>query len=213
MCCRYVMFLKGQAETAVEQLNASELTRYVSDQLKKPVKTDGEIRPTDLTAVYAMNKKGVPGLFPMVWGYTPPTGKSLIFNARSETAGEKPMFRDGWLSHRCVIPASCYYEWLHRDENTKGSGQKYTVKSPDENNLWLCGLYRMEGTIPHFVILTREASESIRFLHDRMPFILPSEKVREWIDPSSNPDQLLACARNDMHARTDKTFQNGFPVC
>ena len=210
MCCRYVMFLKGQAETAVEQMNGSELTRYVSDQLKKPVKTHGEIRPTDLTAVYAMNKKGVPGLFSMVWGYTPSVGKSLIFNARSETAGEKPMFRDGWLSHRCVIPAACYYEWAHRKEgsSTKGSGTKYSVRSADEENLWLCGLYRMEGKIPHFVILTRDASESIRFLHDRMPVILPREKVREWISPSGNPEELLAYARNDMHAQSGEVVQN-----
>ncbi len=210
MCCRYYMFLAGQAEAAVRELNASALTKYVSDQVKKTVKTNGEIYPKDLTAVYAVNKKGQPGLFPMVWGYTPAAGTSVVFNARSETADVKPMFREGWKAHRCAVPASCYYEWQHRSDQggAKGSGQKYRITSADGSNLWLCGLYRMEGSIPHFVILTRDAGESIRFLHDRMPVVLPTEKVREWIDPSCDPHTLLVQARNDMQAMLDNPIQN-----
>ena len=38
---------------------------------------------------------------------------------------------------------------------------------------WLCGLYCIENGLPAFVILTREAGEGIRFIHDPMPLIMP----------------------------------------
>ena len=39
---------------------------------------------------------------------------SLLLNARSETAAEKPAFREDWRRHRCIVPATYYFEWEHR---------------------------------------------------------------------------------------------------
>ena len=36
-------------------------------------------------------------------------------------------------------------------------------------------------------VLTREPGESISFIHDRMPLILPEEAAERWIDPNMNP--------------------------
>ena len=52
----------------------------------------------------------------MRWGLVPswvkdPREFSLIINARVETIMEKPSFRGGIQHHRCLIPASGYYEW------------------------------------------------------------------------------------------------------
>lgn len=44
---------------------------------------------------------------------------------------------------------------------------------------WLCGLYRIEEGLPCYVILTREPSEEIRFIHDRMPLMLPDQCIDE----------------------------------
>src|SRR5712671_5528732 len=58
------------------------------------------------------------GLVPMRWGLVPSWwSKSLkelrlaTFNARAETAAEKPMFCDSFKRRRCLIPVSGYYEW------------------------------------------------------------------------------------------------------
>lgn len=63
---------------------------------------------------------------------------------------------------------------------------------------WLCGLYRIEEGLPYFVILTREPGEEIRFIHDRMPLIMPEQLVNEWIRPDVKPEELLPYALTDM---------------
>ena len=46
--------------------------------------------------------------------------------------------------------------------------------------------------------LTREPSEEIRFIHDRMPVILPGDDIEKWIDPVSKPDEIIKYAITDM---------------
>lgn len=90
--------------------NSGEL-RGIIDQLNRrgvTVKT-GEIFPTDTVPVLANNRNRCVMPFPMQWGYTLPDGRLLI-NARSETAGEKPLFQDAMRQHRCLIPATNYFE-------------------------------------------------------------------------------------------------------
>ncbi len=62
----------------------------------------------------------------------------------------------------------------------------------------MCGLYRIEDGVPVFVILTREASEEIRSIHDRMPLIMPEAYVDEWIRPDAKPEELLDVALTEM---------------
>lgn len=63
---------------------------------------------------------------------------------------------------------------------------------------WLCGLYRIEEGFPVFVVLTREPGEEIRFIHDRMPLIMPGKLVEEWIRPDADPEELLGEALTEM---------------
>lgn len=63
---------------------------------------------------------------------------------------------------------------------------------------WLCGLYRIEDGLPVFVVLTREPGEEIRFIHDRMPLIMPGDYVSEWIKPGVKPDDLVDEALTEM---------------
>ena len=63
---------------------------------------------------------------------------------------------------------------------------------------WLCGLYRIEEGLPVFVILTREPGGELRFLHDRMPVIMPEHLVNDWICPDVKPEDLLPRALTEM---------------
>ena len=184
----------------MEAAQRSGLYRNNIQKLARPLTTEGEVFPDALVPVLASNKTGQKTVFPMLWGYHFPGISRTIANARIETAAEKPAFREGWAAHRCVIPASWYYEWEHRftPSGKPKTGEKYAIMPKDGALTWLCGLYRMEDGYPHFVVLTREPGESISFIHDRMPFILPQEEIDNWIDPKHNPHMLLDAALTDM---------------
>ena len=195
MCCRYWTDESPELRPIVEEMNRSPLMRKWQDKAK--VKSYGEIFPTDVVPVIAPNRSGLRTVYPMKWGYS---GKSLLMNARSETAAEKPTFRDDWARHRCIVPASWYFEWEHYpgSDGKKHTGDKYMIHPKDSAVTWLCGLYRIENGLPVFVILTREPGETLRFLHDRMPLIMPDELVTEWIRPDRKAEELLPRALTDM---------------
>ena len=195
MCCRYWAEESPELREIVEEMNRSPLVRKW--QKKTGLKTYGEIRPTDVVPVIAPNRAGDRAVFPMKWGFS---GKSLLMNARSETAGVKPTFKESWERRRCIIPASWYFEWEHlrgNDGKTR-TGDKYMIQPKDSPMTWLCGLYRIEEGLPVFVVLTREPGEEIRFIHDRMPLILPEKYIDAWIRPDTKPEELLPAAMTDM---------------
>ena len=196
MCCRYYADLSPELRPIVEEMNRSPLVARWHKTTA--VKTCGEIRPADVAPVIAPNRRGEQAVFPMKWGFT---GKSLLINARSETAAATPLFKDSWAGRRCVIPASWYYEWEHLvgDGGRKKTGDKFLIQPEGESITWLAGLYRIEDGLPAFVVLTREADESIRFIHDRMPLILPGELVGEWIRPDAKPEELVGRALTAMN--------------
>ncbi len=166
----------------------------------KPLKTSGEICPTDVCPVIAPDSKGNKAVFAMKWGFNLPNSNQPLVNARVETAATKPTFAESWARRRCIIPASYYFEWKHyktADGKTK-TGDKYLIQPKGDSITWLCGLYRIEDDIPVFAILTREPSEELSQIHDRMPLILPESKIDDWITPSTKPDTLLPCTLTDM---------------
>ena len=63
---------------------------------------------------------------------------------------------------------------------------------------YLCGLYRFEEDYPVFTVLTREPSEELARIHDRMPLIFPKDMIDEWIRPDAKPEELIQFALTDM---------------
>ena len=170
-----------------------------------PMTPSGEIHPTDVVPVIATARAGKQAVFPMKWGFSMKGLRgggsiSTLLNARSETAGQKQTFREAWREHRCIIPASYYFEWEHftSPDGRKKTGQKYAIQPAGSTVTWLGGLYRIEDGFPHFVVLTRPPAADIEFIHDRMPVILPKEYIGEWINPAADPDKIVKYAMENM---------------
>lgn len=124
----------------------------------------------------------------MRWGLVPtwvkdPRAFSQPINARAETILEKPSFRGGLQHHRCLIPASGYYEW---HTGPDGSKQPFYITPRDGGPLMLGGIYStwLGATgeeIDTTAVITVPASGDTRFIHDRMPAMIPHELMDNWL--------------------------------
>ncbi|MCR5281799.1 MAG: SOS response-associated peptidase [Lachnospiraceae bacterium] len=201
MCTRYAVEKDlPELKNVMEAVKRSMLSERFISSHGRPIITFGDIRPTDIVPTLASNTKGNLSVFPMQWGFLAKDGKRTLFHARVETASQKPTFKDAWHSHRCIIPASYYYEWAHfksADGRVK-TGDKYVIQPKGCTLTWLCGLYRMENDYPVFVILTREPTVELNKIYDRMPLILPKDLISKWIDPYADPEEILPYALTDM---------------
>jgi putative SOS response-associated peptidase YedK len=123
------------------------------------------------------------GLVPS-WSKDASTSKGLI-NARAETVTEKPSFREAFKSHRCIIPASGFYEWQKKGTGAK---QPFYFYLNDKEVFGFAGLYeewldKQTGELLETcTIITTEANDVLKPVHDRMPVILKSESYDEWLD-------------------------------
>lgn len=156
--------------------------------------TCGEVQPGDCAAVIAMNRNLRRRAFVMKWGYR--IERRLVINARSETAASKPLFQQSAHERRCLIPASAYFEWDHRQKPFA----KYRFHIPKKRMIYLAGLYRFEpdNPLPAFTILTREAAPDIAQFHDRMPVIVPNDMTNAWLDRTQSYHALLEYASTQV---------------
>jgi putative SOS response-associated peptidase YedK len=130
------------------------------------------------------------GLIPS-WAKDPAIGSRLI-NARAETVGEKPAFRNAFRKRRCLIPCDGFYEW-RRSGRVR---EPFLFRLDDESNFAIAGLWESwkdpDGNrLDSFTILTCAANETLAPIHDRMPVILPDAVHAFWLDVET-PDHALA---------------------
>ena len=179
----------------VDRAESPEDLQRIIDALNRKgqiVKT-GEVFPSDKVAVIANTKALTPAAFAMPWGYRTAQG-GLLINARSETASEKPLFRESMAARRCLLPASHYFEW----EKQAGGKVKYAIKPAGADMFYLAGLYRIEGSEARCTILTREAAPAISFIHDRMPVLLHKDAWQDWLNPRYSGEELLRSAVTEV---------------
>lgn len=134
------------------------------------------------------------------WGLVPSWSKDLsigsrLINARAETVAEKPSFRAAFKRRRCLILADGFYEW----QRQTGKKQPYYFQVMDHQPFAFAGLWEhwetAETVVESCTIITTEANEVLRSLHNRMPVILPPATYSQWLNPSTPIDQLPALLR------------------
>lgn len=135
------------------------------------------------------NAEGLTQAQLMRWGLVPswvkdPRDFPLIINARSETIMEKPSFRGGLRHHRCIIPASGYYEW-RTDENGKKQPFYITLKEGDPMafaGVWSTWMGPDGEEIDSAAIITLPASDDLKHIHARMPAMLEQDDYADWLN-------------------------------
>ena len=156
----------------------------------------GEINPGDVAPTIILHENRfvpVPGRF----GFPGFEKSKRLINARSETAAEKVSFADSLRNRRVIIPANGFYEWSHVGPKTK-----YFFTRADSPVIYLCGLYRMIEGLLHFVILTRAANESIAYIHDRMPVMVPETQVGPYLADYETALKIVAADAPQLNHET-----------
>jgi putative SOS response-associated peptidase YedK len=130
------------------------------------------------------------GLVP-AWADDPSIGNRLI-NARSETAASKASFRSAFRGRRCLVLADGFYEW----QKLPGGKQPFYFRLRDGRPFAFAGLWERweKGAKPleTCTLLTTDANELVRPVHDRMPVILPPAAFGPWLDAATAPPDLQA---------------------
>jgi putative SOS response-associated peptidase YedK len=130
------------------------------------------------------------GLVPS-WAQDASIGSRLI-NARAETAASKPAFRAAMRRRRCLVAADGFYEW--RADGRKK--QPHFIHFRDDRPFAFAGLWEawegpQHAALESCTLLTTEANDLVRPIHDRMPVILPPESYGAWLDPAVEDPQAL----------------------
>lgn len=163
---------------------------------------DDAVPPTEL----------LPGLFGLVphWADSTKMTKST-FNARSETAAEKPSFREAWKkAQHCIIPAEAIYEPDWRS----GKAIATRISAADGSPLGVAGLWSSwksdKGEMVHsFTMLTINAASHplMQNFHKpadekRMVVILPPERYQDWLlaKPADSMGFMLPFAASSLQS-------------
>lgn len=145
------------------------------------------------------------GLIPC-WAKDPSVGNRMI-NARVETVGDRPAFRNALKSRRCIIPASGFYEWRQIGKDR----QPYYVRSKDNSIIGMAGLWerweRAGERIDSFTIITTRADMFLEQIHHRMPVILGEKDYSAWLGSTAEPADVLQAATD-----TDRLELEKYPV-
>jgi putative SOS response-associated peptidase YedK len=149
-----------------------------------------------------------------------------LFNARSEEITRKPLWRHAFAASRCLVPANGWREF----KGDRGKKQPYHFQ-PEQRLFAFAGLWskwhaESGEAVDSFTIITTEANDIVRPIHDRMPLIVPVESYSNWLNPHAAPGPVLEQARrycrqltvgyfpsdpvaNDVHYEGPRAIQRG----
>jgi putative SOS response-associated peptidase YedK len=133
------------------------------------------------------------------WGLQPFWAKDVksikrFINAKAETLTEKPSFRHLLSSKRCLVPADGFFEW----QVTTAGKVPHRILLKNEELFSFAGLWdewtdKSTGNILHtYTIITTEANDLVKPIHDRMPVILSPEAEELWLNQHESQGNLLS---------------------
>jgi len=155
------------------------------------------IAPTQ--TVIVVNDDGSRHLTQMQWGLIPSWAKdpaigNRMINARAETVATKPAFRVALRKRRWLIPADGFYEWQPVGRRKQPVYIRLKTQEPFAfAGLWEIWISPDGEEVQSCTIITTEANELLKPIHDRMPAILTKAAEAAWLDPTIQvPERLLS---------------------
>jgi putative SOS response-associated peptidase YedK len=171
------------------------------------------IAPTQPVPVIRQNpKEPIRELALMRWGLIPSwakdaSGAAGMINARSETAGIKPAFRDALRLRRCLVPTDGFYEWQRRGS----AKQPFCFEVGNGGLFAFAGLWeRWRDPSGQWVkscsILTTTPNAVTSTVHDRMPVIVRPDDYDLWLDPGMQNVAAISELLKPYDARLMRCF-------
>ena len=168
------------------------------------------LAPTEFLPGIRLGSDGTEQWVVFRWGLIPRWSRAdripdRTFNARSETAREKPTFREAWKKRRCILPVSGYYEWT----GEPGDKQPFYFHRTDNTPLILGGLWETwtneDNVVESCTVITRASFGKMADFHHRMPVFLDKTDVDAWL--GGTEAQL-----ESMIGRANAGFMSIYPV-
>ena len=135
------------------------------------------------------------GIQMMRFGLLPFWAKSsnqMLINAKAETILEKTTFKGLVKSHRCLVPATGFFEW----DKVGDKKVPYHFKLKSRKLFSFAGLYTSRKDPDghesfSFTIITTEPNKLVGKIHDRMPVILDEDEESSWLNETVSPEDAV----------------------
>jgi putative SOS response-associated peptidase YedK len=199
MCGR---FYQDLLEPDLQEYFDTKVTSYVSEAARAPRYNIGPGQ--DIWVVRLDKEHRQRSLDTLHWGLIPHFAKDKkgayrMINARAETVDSAPSYRTAFAKRRCLVVARGFYEWRKLDPKHK---QPYAIAKPDRSPLALAGIWenwldKSTGEwLRSVAIVTTEANDTLRALHERMPVVLEQHDFATWLgEEAAPPAELKALLR------------------
>lgn len=176
MCGRYVLW------------EVDELTKMFNVDGLQDLEPNYNAAPTQIMPVFSDK-----GLTRMRWGLIPAWAKDekigyKLFNTRSESVFDKPVWKGIVKRNRCLVPANGFYEWK---KTADGKIPEY-IHLPNNELFSFAGIWE---TWKHdgkewdtFSIMTTKPNKEMEPIHDRMPVIIDHDDYDMWLHADRQDD-------------------------
>lgn len=129
-----------------------------------------------------------------------PDSKFAMFNARSDRVTKSGAYRGPFKSQRCLVPASGWFEWKKED----GGKQPYYITLKEGEIVTFAGLWdhwEGEESITSFTIITTDANEDLKSVHNRMPVVLEKDSFNSWLNCDAGEELLVPAPEGSLTYR------------
>ncbi|STX52907.1 Uncharacterised ACR, COG2135 [Legionella busanensis] len=178
MCGRFVL-----------EINTERLKDQFGQVTIESIPQGYNIAPTEQVLCLRQTEQGLLAE-KMKWGITPwylTEKNTVLFNARQESVAEKSVFRQSFKHRRCLMLMSGFFEWQHTKQANSVKKQPYYITRADKKLLAIAAIWEQGKTaeetnnLPSCCLLTTDANDILKKVHNRMPWVLNEEQQELWL--------------------------------